>query len=156
MPIYSKALEALDRKLGRTVTVDDWKALAAKADADLTDDDLTIIESFEGATKAAAVRARANDATTAHDATPATAPREPPLTADVVATCIVTTLKRLDTDHKATFADRVTCDAMRADLDALRLKIASLEFDREQQRQIIERQTRQIADLETAATFLVS
>jgi hypothetical protein len=55
---YTKELEALDRKWGRTVTVDDYRRLSEKSAAAIDDDDLTIIENFAGPQAAAAARAR--------------------------------------------------------------------------------------------------
>jgi hypothetical protein len=48
----------LDRKYGRTITITDWAALSEKSAADLSDDDLVIIENFGGLQSAADARAR--------------------------------------------------------------------------------------------------
>ena len=48
MSDYDAILEPLDKKLGRAVTLKDWAAVGQKHVADLTDDDLTIIEAFAG------------------------------------------------------------------------------------------------------------
>lgn len=51
-------LEALDKKYGRTITVEDWRRLSEKAPKDYTDDDVVIVEAFAGPAAAAAARAR--------------------------------------------------------------------------------------------------
>ena len=45
---YTRELEALDRKWGRTVTVHDWHHARTKTAADRTDDDRVILKAFGG------------------------------------------------------------------------------------------------------------
>jgi hypothetical protein len=84
---YTAALEALDRKCGRTITLADYHSLSGKSAAALTDDDLTIIENFGGAKQAATARARRTQALTppappAPAPTQAAAPALPTITRD--------------------------------------------------------------------------
>ena len=76
------ALEALDRKLGRVVTIEDWRRLGEKAAVDLSDDDLVVVAAFGGVKAAAAVRERRDLA------------RSPAHTAEAVATRVADTLKQ--------------------------------------------------------------
>ena len=64
---YTAALEALDAKVGKVHTMDDWRRVGEKsvtAPAMLTDDDLTIIEGFSGEKAANEARARRTQALT--------------------------------------------------------------------------------------------
>ena len=55
---YTAAIAQLDQKMYRPVTVEDWKRIADKPAATLTDDDITICGYFGGPKSAAAARAR--------------------------------------------------------------------------------------------------
>jgi hypothetical protein len=58
---YKSRIEALDQKLGRTVTLTDLDAAGNKAEhalTELTEDDLTVLGYFHGAKHVAAIRAR--------------------------------------------------------------------------------------------------
>jgi len=48
MTDYNTLLASLDKKFGRAVTLDDLRALKHKHIGDWSDDDLTIIEAFQG------------------------------------------------------------------------------------------------------------
>ncbi len=53
---YTKALDDLDRRTGKVHTISDWAALGEKPPEAISDDDLIVIENFEG--PASAERAR--------------------------------------------------------------------------------------------------
>jgi hypothetical protein len=58
---YQSAIEALDRKVCRVHTLDDWRRVGEKsqrAPATLTDDDIVILGYFDGEQSAATARAR--------------------------------------------------------------------------------------------------
>ena len=55
---YRTAIEQLDQKMGRPVTIDDWHRIGSKPGAALTDDDLVVCGYFGGPSAAAAARAR--------------------------------------------------------------------------------------------------
>ena len=54
---WDAGLDALDRKFGRVVTVEDWRIVGEKAPDALTDDDLLILKAFGGAATADLARA---------------------------------------------------------------------------------------------------
>src|SRR5205085_8002916 len=72
---YTAALEALDVKRGHVHTVADWRLVGEKAQrapAELTEDDLVVLEGFGGPSCATAARARRDAALAPPDPPPAT------------------------------------------------------------------------------------
>jgi hypothetical protein len=124
--IYTKALEALDKKWHRTVTIDDWRRLGEKADADLTDDDLVIIEGFGGPKDAAAARARRAQAL-------APVPPEPPAVTKqaaapapyVTRAAMMKAFERYSKGTAPVLLDIFT--KQKTQIDALGARLASLE-----------------------------
>lgn len=93
--IYTAQLEALDRKYGRTITIEDRAALCEKPPGALTDDDLVIIENFDGPASAAQARARRAQAVTPPVAETAPAvTRAPAFDVEAFADAVIDTIAR--------------------------------------------------------------
>jgi len=128
---YTRELVELDVKRGHVHTVADWHRIGEKAQhtpADLTDDDLIVLEGFGGPSSAAAARARREQALA-----PALPPDQPTAAPATTKATAPTLTRKTISDYFLKYSDAIfpiigkKFTQQQARIDALEQRITQLE-----------------------------